>query len=80
MPRFKGHRIYTLTPCDIDRLKCLLHSAAEAVVELIEYRAVEPIDIEADFPIESAVYRQANEISKFRSHIDDNLSSDDELF
>lgn len=73
MSRFKGHRIYTLTPCDIDRLKCLLHSAAEAVVELIEYRAVEPIDVEADFPIESAVYRQASEITRRRESLDDEL-------
>jgi hypothetical protein len=71
MQRFKGHRIYTLTPCDIDRLKCLLHSVAEAVVELIEYRAVEPIDLEADFPIESAVYRQTSEILKRRFSLDD---------
>ena len=72
MSRFNKRRIYALTPCDIERLKCLLHSAAEAVVELIEYRAVEPIDPEVDLPIESAVYRQASEIMKRRELLDDN--------
>jgi len=71
MQPFKGHRIYTLTPCDIDRLKCLLYSVAEAVVELIEYRAVEPIVFNDASPTESAVYRQSSEIMKRRFSLDD---------
>ena len=71
MSRFNPRKIYALTPCDLERLKCLLHSVAEAVVELIDYRSVEPIDPEVDFPTESAVYRQTSQILKQRDANDD---------
>lgn len=64
MSRFKGRKIYALIPGDVERLQCLLHSVAEAVVEIIEYRSIEPIEPEVDFPTESAVYRQTSQILK----------------
>lgn len=64
MSRFKGRKIYVLTPSDVERLQCLLQSVAEAVIEIVEYRSVEPIDPRVDFPAESAVYQQTSEILK----------------
>jgi hypothetical protein len=61
-PRLSDRRIYMLTAGDVVRIKGLLASVEEAVAELLEYRRVLPLDPEADFPLEDAVYEQTSKI------------------
>jgi hypothetical protein len=54
--------IYTLTSRDVDRIRGLLQSVEEAIAEIIAYRAVRPIEPDADLPKEDDVYRQTSGI------------------
>lgn len=58
MSQLNGPKIYALTTRDVERLRCLLHSVTDAVTEIIDYRAIGPIESEVDSPAECSVYQQ----------------------
>lgn len=60
--RHEQRLIYTLTSKDLQRIKNLLQSVEEAVVELVNYRCVRPIDPKTDLLAESVVYEQTGQI------------------
>ena len=64
MGAFLDHRLFTLTRRDAERIKGLLESVEEAIAEIIAYRCVRPMDSDADFPMEDAVYQQTTQIMR----------------
>ena len=64
MARITDQRLYTLTSRDVERIQGLLQSVEEAVIEIMSFRCVRPVDRENDFPMEDAVYQQTSQIMR----------------